>query len=216
MMRMLLLGTEFSTLFVVFPLLIYKRWIPNLPIPYLLAGGVAVFFVLRREATFPASQFINWDGARSWVWPVLKRDAVLLALLGAAVWLLAREKLFSLVKARPGLWMAIMLLYPLVSVYPQELLYRGFFFHRYAGLFGSGWGMILASAAAFGFVHIIFRNWLAVGMCLAGGLLFSWTYQQSGSLALVCVEHALFGSFLFTAGLGEFFYHGAALRRGRK
>jgi hypothetical protein len=48
-----------------------------------------------------------------------------------------------------------------------------------------------------------------------GGLLFSWSYQQSGSLALTCIEHALFGNFLFTAGLGEFFYHGAAWKSRR-
>jgi len=55
-------------------------------------------------------------------------------------------------------WVLIFILYPLFSVYPQELLYRTFFFHRYRPLFGGGWGMVIASALAFGFVHIIFRN----------------------------------------------------------
>jgi len=64
---------------------------------------------------------------------------------------------------------------PLVSVYPQELLYRAFFLHRYQPLFGRGWGMLLASAMAFGFVHIIFRNSLAVALCVIGGFLFSLT-----------------------------------------
>jgi membrane protease YdiL (CAAX protease family) len=104
-----------------------------------------------------------------------------------------------------------MLLYPLLSVYPQELLYRGFFFHRYAPLFGSGRGMLLASALSFGFVHIIFRNTLAVFLCVSGGLLFALTYNQSGSLLLACLEHALFGNFLFTIGLGQFFYHRSRL-----
>jgi membrane protease YdiL (CAAX protease family) len=104
-----------------------------------------------------------------------------------------------------------MLLYPLVSVYPQELLYRAFFFHRYQPLFGSGWIMLLASACAFGFVHILFANWLAVGLCFVGGLLFAFTYQKSGSLLLTCIDHALFGNFIFTIGLGQFFYHGARL-----
>jgi len=68
------------------------------------------------------------------------------------------------------------------SVCPQDLLYRAFFFQRYQPLFGSGRGMIAASSLAFSFVHIIFGNWLAVGLCCLGGLLFSLTYQRSGSL----------------------------------
>jgi len=69
--------------------------------------------------------------------------------------------------------------------------------------------MMLVSAMAFGFVHIIFRNWLAVGLCAIGGLLFSFTYQTSGSFLLACLDHAIFGNFLFTIGLGRYFYHGS-------
>jgi len=101
-----------------------------------------------------------------------------------------------------------MLLYPLLSVYPQELLYRAFFFHRYQPLFGSGWRMLLASAFAFGFAHVILGNWISVVLCLIGGLLFALTCQHSGSLLLTCLDHALFGNFIFTVGLGQFFYHG--------
>jgi hypothetical protein len=32
-----------------------------------------------------------------------------------------------------------------------------------------------------------------------GGFLFALTYHQSHSLLLTCLEHALFGNFLFTA-----------------
>ena len=58
-------------------------------------------------------------------------------------------------------------------------------------------------------MNVIFRNWLAVVLCLIGGFLFSLTYQASGSLLLACLDHAIFGNFQFTIGLGEFFYHGA-------
>jgi membrane protease YdiL (CAAX protease family) len=46
-------------------------------------------------------------------------------------------------------------------------------------------------------------------LCLIGGLLFALTYQHSGSLLLTCLDHALFGNFIFTVGLGQFFYHGS-------
>jgi membrane protease YdiL (CAAX protease family) len=112
-----------------------------------------------------------------------------------------------------------MVAYPIFSVYPQGLLYRAFFFERYATLFPGKWVMILASAAAFAFLHIVFRNSLAVALTFAGGLLFAWRYAETASLATSSFEHALYGCWLFTVGLGPFFYHGtiatvgSALRR---
>jgi len=69
--------------------------------------------------------------------------------------------------------------------------------------------MALASALAFGFVHIIFGNWISVGLSAVGGVLFAITYLQTGSLLAACVEHAIFGDFIFTIGLGEYFFHGS-------
>jgi membrane protease YdiL (CAAX protease family) len=209
MARLLFLTLEFAAVFVIVPLLIYYRRIPNLPIPYLLIIALLAFLVLRRDPTFNVSQLYAWGN----IWPLLNtiliRDAVCIVGLGISVYFLAPQLLFSLIRRSPRLWALIFLLYPLLSVYPQELLYRAFFFHRYQPLFGRGWGMLAASALAFGFVHIIFRNWLAVGLCVIGGFLFSLTYQTSGSLLLACLDHAIFGNFLFTIGLGQFFYHGS-------
>jgi uncharacterized protein len=209
MLRPFLLALEFSFLFIGLPLLIYFRALPNLPIPYLLACALAAFLILRHDPSFDSARLISWSGLRPHLPLLLLRDAIFLALLGLAVRFFAPQLLFSFAKRAPWLWAAVMLLYPLLSVYPQELLYRAFFFHRYQPLFGSGWAMLLASALAFGFVHIIFGNWLAVGLCVIGGFLFSITYQHSGSLLLACLDHALFGNFLFTIGLGQFFYHGS-------
>jgi uncharacterized protein len=206
----LLLMLEFFGFFVVPPLLISLRIIPNLPIPYLLVAAVAGFLILRRNAVVRAKLF-QWRGIWPQLVPVLLRDVILLILLGLAVRIFAPEFLFSLVRRQPLFWALIMLLYPLLSVYPQEFLYRAFFFQRYQPLFGSGRGMIAASSLAFSFVHIIFGNWLAVGLCCLGGLLFSLTYQRSGSLLLASIDHAVFGNFIFTIGLGQFFHHGPKL-----
>ena len=211
MLRIILLSLEFSALFAGVPMLIYYRLLPNLPIPYLLIAALAAFLVLRSDPTFDFARLTAWNNARSQVLPLVVRNAILLVVLGLAVRIFAPELLFSLVKRAPGFWLLIMLLYPLLSVYPQELIYRAFFFHRYEPLFGSGFRMILASALAFGFVHIIFGNWIAVILCVLGGLLFSFTYQHSASLPLTCLDHAIFGNFIFTIGLGRFFYHGARL-----
>jgi membrane protease YdiL (CAAX protease family) len=207
MRHLVLLAVEFVAIFIAVPVLIYYRRSPNFPIPYLLVGATAAFLLLKHDPTFDSAQLFAWGNARAYLAPMLLRDAVCLLLLGFAVRFLAPDLLFSLVKKSPALWVLVMLLYPLLSAYPQELLYRAFFFHRYAPLFGNGWGMLLASALAFGFVHIIFRNNLAVVLCVIGGFLFAFTYQRSGSLLLTCFDHAIFGNFLFTIGLGQFFYH---------
>jgi CAAX protease family protein len=211
MARLVLLALEFSFLFFGLPLLIYFRILPNLPIPYLILVGIATFLFLYFDPGFRFGRF-SWGVLRQHLVPLLVRDALFLIVLGVAVWIFAPDLLFSFVKRNPRFWALVMIFYPLLSVYPQELLYRAFFFHRYARLFGSGWGIFLASAVAFGFVHIIFGNWLSVGLCVVGGLLFSFTYHSSGLLLLTCIDHAIFGDFIFTIGLGSFFYHGSGLR----
>jgi membrane protease YdiL (CAAX protease family) len=211
MTNLFLLAAEFLFFFFGVPLLIFYRVLPNLPILYLLIAGAATFLVLRHDPSFDSSRLFSVHGIRPYLSRLLLRDAVFLLLLGLAVRLFAPHLLFSFVKLAPAFWALVMLLYPLLSVYPQELLYRAFFFHRYRPLFGSGWTMLVASAFAFGFVHIIFGNWLAVALCIIGGLLFALTYQHSGSLLLTCIDHALFGNFIFTIGLGQFFYHGSHL-----
>lgn len=205
------LAAEFVFLFLGVPLLIFYRVLPNLPIPYLLLAALAAFFVLHRDPSFDSTRLISVQRLGLGLPTLLVRDAIFLGLLGLAVRLFASQLLFSFVKRASGFWALVMLLYPLVSVYPQELFYRAFFFHRYQPLFGSGWIMLVASALAFGFVHIIFGNWLAVVLSAVGGLLFAFTYQHSGSLLLTCIDHALFGNFIFTIGLGKFFYHGSRL-----
>jgi uncharacterized protein len=211
MVNRLYLVLEFLLIFIGIPLLIAYRVLPNLPIPYLLVVTLLVVLVLRRDASFDMDRLVSTRVIRPNLPALLLRDAVFLILLALAVRVFAPDLLFSLVKRSVGLWALIMVLYPLVSVYPQEILYRAFFFHRYKPLFGSGWTMFVASASAFGFAHVIFGNWLAMALCAAGGLLFALTYSNSGSLLLACIDHAIFGNFLFTIGLGRFFYHGTRL-----
>jgi membrane protease YdiL (CAAX protease family) len=176
--------------------------------------ALAAWFILRRDAAFDRSHLTNTAALGSHLGPLLLRSAALCAVLGLAVWRLAPHLLFTFVKRAPAFWALVMVLYPVLSVYPQELIFRAYFFERYRPLFGAGWGMIAASALAFGFVHIAFGNWISVVLSTIGGFLFALTYQQSGSLILACIEHAIFGNFIFTIGLGQFFYHGARLKTG--
>jgi len=119
------------------------------------------------------------------------------------------SKFLDLPRHHPTLWLAIMLLYPLLSVWPQEVIFRRFFFARYEKIFGTA-GLVPASALAFGFAHIIFLNWVAVVMTLGGGAIFASDYAKYRRLGLACLEHSLYGCLIFTIGLGRYFYTGAA------
>lgn len=182
------------------------------PIPVLLVlAGLSVWY-LRCRRGFSGARFgLNGERARDFR-VMLMLAAVAFGVAALVVWWLMPERLFSLPRDNPWLWLVIAVFYPLVSVYPQELVYRGVLFERYAPVFGTGTPMVAASAAAFGFVHIIFGNWVSVVLTLIGGWMFARRYQRSGSLMSVSIEHAVYGVLVFTVGLGQFFYHGAAMR----
>ena len=142
---------------------------------------------------------------------------ILFAVLGGAlalavtVWDFIDPKLdilFSLVRRNTGLWLAIMIGYPVASVYPQEIIFRAFFFHRYRPVFRERWMIVAASAAAFAWVHIIFGNPLAVALTLPGGVIFAYRYLKTESTLVVSAEHALYGCLIFTVGIGGYFYAG--------
>jgi membrane protease YdiL (CAAX protease family) len=74
--------------------------------------------------------------------------------------------------------------------------------------------MVFASALAFALVHLVFRNPIAPPLSLVGGLLFAATYERTGSSLVATIQHALFGCWVFTVGLGWYFYHGATRAAG--
>lgn len=134
------------------------------------------------------------------------------ALLFLFAWFMIPDRLLSLPLQRPDRWLLVMLLYPPLSALPQEIIFRSYFFCRFAGCFKTDRAMLIASALAFGWVHIVLQNWVAVVFSFIGGLIFGDTYRRTHSLAAVCLEHALYGCTLFTFGLGFYFYHGMAVR----
>jgi len=135
-------------------------------------------------------------------------------LLVLSVRQLAPEILFRLPRRNPILWVLILCLYPIVSVYPQGVIYRAFLVHRYSVLFRSPVVLIVASAVAFGYMHIVFRNEWAIGLSALAGLLFAARYLQTGSLLVSSFEHALYGNLIFSVGMGSYLYHGVLPRAG--
>lgn len=182
------------------------------PIPFLVALGVVSVVYLMRQGSFDRGNFLRASAVRGYIRPIMTLWLAATALAVIGVVLLMPDMLLGFPIHEPVLWAIVAVGYPLLSVYPQELIYRAFMFQRYAPVFGSGTGMIVASAVAFGFAHIIFGNWFAVVITTVGGLLFASRYAKSKSLLAVSIEHGLYGMMIFTVGLGQFVYHAAAPR----
>lgn len=98
-----------------------------------------------------------------------------------------------------------MLLYPILSAFFQEVI---FFALRYINLFKNKNFFIFINALIFALVHLLYGNLIAVVFSFFGGILFIKTYLKSNSTLLYWVEHSLYGNFIFTIGLGHYFYNG--------
>jgi len=133
------------------------------------------------------------------------------AVAGLLVWLLLPGQALALPRRAPGLWLTILALYPLLSALPQELVYRTLFFRRYGGLFADRRVALAANALAFGLAHLMFWNWVALGLTVVGGAVFARGYLRRG-FAHAVVLHAVAGGIVFTSGLGVLFFHGAVGR----
>lgn len=192
---------EFCAIFAGIPIAIALVRKPGLLV-IALWGGALIAWAATRRPPSPA----NAPRLRA---PLL-RFLILAPLLTLIVWRAAPGHFLDLPRHKPILWAAIMVLYPALSVWPQEIIYRQFIFRRYAMLLPGAGSRIAASAAAFGFAHIIFLNAWAVLLTLAGGALFAQTYARSRCLRASAIEHALYGCLVFTIGLGRFFYTGSA------
>lgn len=172
----------------------------------LTAGSLTVLLL---DPRFDRSRLWNRAGARLALRGILIRWAVAMAALTAAVLILIPDRFLAFPRERPTVWALVMVLYPVLSVYPQEVVWRIFFHHRYGGILPGQRSMIAASALAFGVMHIIFQNWPAVVLSTIGGVFFAHTYERTRSAAAVWFEHALYGCAVFTIGLGVYFYGGA-------
>lgn len=204
LLRKSLLGLEMLILFVASPVLFYFNFIP-IPkaVPLLIAFGYCLF-VLLRDRNFDRRQ-IRLKNIQT---PpkLFLRFAFVAILASMYVIFFEPERLFFIPHHNLTLWLLIVFFYPLWSAYPQELIYRAFFFHRYKALIKKPLALLLLNAGLFAFLHIIFNNWVAVVASFAGGLFYAGTYLKTKSLMTAFLEHTLYGDFIFTIGLGYYFY----------
>ncbi len=179
-------------------------------LPVLWAVTAVAALALWHDPSFDRRRLRGWCREKAEWRALALRLAVAAVLLTVALWWYRPDWLFRLPRHRPGLWAALLILYPLLSVLPQGLIFRTLYLHRYAPAFQSPQLARVAGAALFSLAHVPFGNGIAPLFTLVGGALFLRTHERSGSLAMSCIEHALYGNLLFTLGWGIYFYHGVA------
>jgi len=147
-------------------------------------------------------------------WPVIAAFAVVTLAMAAALMLVfAPRALLALPLREPALWLTILVLYPLLSALPQELVFRVLFFRRYGAILPAGLrARLLLNAGVFALAHLMYWNWVAPAMTFAGGLIFAWVYERRRDFPLAFALHAVAGWIVFTLGLGLWFYSGNAVR----
>ena len=191
---------EFALLFVVLPLILWLDISPWVKGMATLTGVLYVIKIGREESLF---------SRRSASWSELKAPYVWwrfgIFALGSTLFMYfyRSDLLFIVPRESPGLFVIILFVYTLLSVIPQEWLYRSFFYKRYYNLFPNLWVAVLVNGVVFSAAHLFLKSNIVLILTLIGGWLFYHTFRRSGSFLLVCAEHAAYGLWLFTIGAGE-------------
>lgn len=194
--------TEFFLLFIALPVSLVLKYPIYLKMAAILIGFFYILWILLKveKQRFKINKSLNWK-------LFLQRTLVLLfaiiILTVTYVYFTDASKLFIIVRTKPLVWIIILFVYSLFSVYPQELIYRTFFFLRYETLFKNKNLLVFINAIVFCLAHFFFNNTLVLVLTFLGGILFALTFQKTRSTFLVSIEHAIYGSWLFTVGMGE-------------
>lgn len=178
-------------------------------VPVLVLLGTVVVLVVHASPDFDRDLLTRMPLEHPHVATVALRFAILGAMLAAIGYRFAPELFLRLPRHNPRFFILLALLYPMLSVIPQGLLWRVWFAYRYAPLLDDRGSLLAMGAATFALAHLVFRNWLAIAVTAVGGALFLDTYLRTQSMLVAAIEHGLYGVAAFTFGLGKFLYLGA-------
>lgn len=207
----LYLWIELVLLYLGIPVLLYtqRQMLEDWLMLILVGLGAGCAVLLWYDSSFEEGRLWKRDAFQRHLSRILWWFLFGAVVVGGAFGLLRPDLLLTFPRSQTEMWLALLVTYPLLSVYPQEIIFRAFFFHRYRFLFPTRWGKIAASGLTFGFAHIVFANWVAPIMTAVIGVQFALTYARTGSTLQVTIEHGLWGVYAFTLGLGWFVHSGA-------
>jgi uncharacterized protein len=192
---------EMILLFVLLPVLYYFDLIPFHKVIPLIGLVIYCAVVLIIHKPVNPNRFSirgNWIG-------ILIRFVVVSVIILVFIKLAIKGPLWSDLNANRKL-LYMMIMYPFLSAFSQELIFREFFFYRYTFLFKKGWVLIVVNVVLFSFAHLYFASWIVLMFTLIGGAIFALTYVRTRSLLVVTIEHSLYGLLVLASSLGMYFY----------
>lgn len=194
--------SEFFIIFILVPISFALNYSPWIKLAIGLIGFIYIIYVLLKieKKPFKLNKDLDWI---LFFKTTLLKLLFIVVLTTLFVWITNKDFLFNVILNKPKLWLFILFVYSVFSVYPQELIYRTFFFSRYKTLFSNTKLFLFVNAIVFSLAHIFFKNTLVLVLTFSGGLLFAITFKRTTSTILVSIEHALYGCWLFTVGMGD-------------
>lgn len=204
---------EFLLLCLCLPTFIIVTKLAPFMVVFLWSAALYTWFIYRKDHREALKGIWKWE-AVNWVnlRPILIRWVIASFGMLAFIYFYDAERVFYIVKDHPKIIPILLVAYPLISALPQEFIFCSFFFKRYAPFFKSDRAKIIASSIVFAYAHVLYINPVAPTLSLLGGLIFALTYAKTRSLALVTIEHGLYGNSLFLVGLGWYFYGGSVVQ----
>mgnify|MGYP001354625569 FL=1 len=121
------------------------------------------------------------------------------------VLLVDKNLLFIFPKTNFKLWLIVIFIYPFLSVIPQELVYRVFFFQRYFPNINRFYFPMFLNLVVFAYGHLVFSNMHAIIITAIVSPIFTYAYLKKSFLTCV-ILHTLGGQIIFTLGLGKYFF----------
>ncbi|MDV4145187.1 CPBP family intramembrane glutamic endopeptidase [Shimia sp. FJ5] len=205
------LWAEFLLFFVIAPVAIAALLPATVMFSALFALTALGLVLLHATDGFHWRELRQGNGAISLRFLAVFAVSVFLTCL-AVVYAFEPASAFSLLQYEPMLLLMILLLYPVLSALPQEIVFRPLFFRRYGAILPEGHHGIILNAAIFSLAHLMYWNWVVAAMTFSGGLVFAWAYEIRRSFPLAVLLHAVAGNLVFLTGLGIYFYSGNVVR----
>lgn len=194
---------EFIIFFVFFPFIANKfldGWYKIIPLAFI---AVLFLVLLLKDPSFDRKVLTRFD--RDYLGKSITRMIIITVLLIWFTWWIFPELFFMYPVENFKSYVITFFLYPVASVFPQEIIYRVYYFHRYHRVIPEKYLLMLSNAFIFGLTHFIYANWIAPIATFMAGWIFIYTYYKTRSLLNVSLEHYFYGLIMFTIGFGYFF-----------
>ena len=194
---------EFLIFYVFFPFLANRfldGWYKIIPLFI-----IAIFFLalLLKDPDFDKKNLTRFE--KSYLGKSFRRMLVITVLLVWFTWWIFPYLFLDYPVENFDSYIITFFLYPVASVFPQEIIYRVYYFHRYEQIVPEKYLLMLSNAFIFGLTHLIYGNWVAPVATFLAGWIFIYNYYQTRSLLNVSLEHYYYGLIMFTVGFGYFF-----------